>query len=33
MLACAEQQHCPLLSLDRGLLHAGQSLGVEILEV
>jgi predicted nucleic acid-binding protein len=33
MLACAEQQRCPLLSLDRGLLQAGQSLGVDILEV
>jgi predicted nucleic acid-binding protein len=33
MLACAEQQRCPLLSLDRGLLQAAQSLGVDILEV
>lgn len=33
MLACAQQQRCPLLSLDRGLLQAARSLGVEILEV
>lgn len=33
MLACAQQQRCPLLSLDRGLLQAARSLGVEILQV
>jgi predicted nucleic acid-binding protein len=33
MLACAEQQRCPLLSLDRGLLQASRSLGVDIWEV
>ncbi len=33
MLACAEQQRCPLLSLDRGLLQASRSLGVDMWEV
>jgi len=29
----AKQQQCPLLSLDRGLLHAAREAGVEVMEV
>ncbi|MCH7683241.1 MAG: type II toxin-antitoxin system VapC family toxin [Gemmatimonadetes bacterium] len=32
VLACAQEQRAPLLTLDRGLLRAGTKLGIEILE-
>ena len=33
IIACAQNQDCPLLSLDAGLIHAAQSVGVETLEI
>jgi predicted nucleic acid-binding protein len=33
MLACGEQQRCPLLSLDQGLLQAARPLRMDMLEV
>ncbi len=32
VLACAQEQRAPLLTLDRGLLRAGTKLGIEITE-
>jgi predicted nucleic acid-binding protein len=33
ILACGEQQRCPLLSLDQGLLQAARPLRMDMLEV
>ena len=33
IMACALNQNCPLLSLDKGLLHAAKLAGVETLQV
>lgn len=33
MIEAARQQQCPLLTLDRGLIHAARMAGVEVLEV
>ena len=33
MIACAQDQNCPLLTLDAGLMRAAKSVGVEVLEV
>ncbi len=33
MIACAQAEQCPLLTLDRGLIHAATRAGVTLLEV
>ena len=33
IIACAQSQNCPLLSLDAGLIRAARSIGVEVWEV
>jgi predicted nucleic acid-binding protein len=33
LIACAVNQHCALLTLDRGLIHAAHQAGVEVREV
>lgn len=33
LIACAERQRCPLLTLDRGLRHAAGRAGTSVLEV
>ncbi len=33
LLACAERQRCPLLTLDRGLRRAARKAGISLLEV
>lgn len=33
VIACAERQRCPLLALDRGLLHVARQAGVSLLEM
>jgi predicted nucleic acid-binding protein len=33
MIACAQKYHCPLLTLDRGLVRVAREAGVEVLEV
>jgi predicted nucleic acid-binding protein len=33
ILACAIQQQCPMLTLDSGLVHAAQRIGIKVLEV
>jgi len=33
MIACAQKYHCPLLTLDKGLVRAAKEAGVEVLEV
>lgn len=33
MIACAKAERCPLLALDRGLIHAAKLAGVTVLEV
>jgi len=33
MIACAQKYHCPLLTLDKGLVRAAKEAGVEVMEV
>lgn len=33
LIACAQAQRCPLLSLDRGLIRATKAMGVQVVEV
>jgi predicted nucleic acid-binding protein len=33
MIACAKAERCPLLTLDRGLIHAAKLAGITVLEV
>jgi predicted nucleic acid-binding protein len=33
VLACARRQHCPILTLDRGLARAATAAGLDVLEV
>ena len=33
MIACAQDQNCPLITLDAGLMRAAKSVGVEVTEV
>ena len=33
MIACAQKYHCPLLTLDKGLIRASQEARIEVLEV
>lgn len=33
MIACAQKYHCPLLTLDMGLVRAAKEAGVEVMEV
>lgn len=33
LIACALKYHCPLISLDNGLVAAAKNLGVKILEI
>ncbi len=33
LISCAERQRCPLLSLDRGLVHAARQAGISLLEI
>ena len=33
MIACAQKYHCPLLTLDKGLIRAAKEVGAEVMEV
>jgi predicted nucleic acid-binding protein len=33
LIACAQQQRCPLVALDRGLIHSARQAGVAVVEV
>jgi len=33
LVACAQDYRCPLLTLDRGLVHAAKRLGIEVWEM
>ncbi|MDH3604734.1 MAG: type II toxin-antitoxin system VapC family toxin [Candidatus Tectomicrobia bacterium] len=33
MLVCAQQHRCRLLSIDTGLLHAAQEMGLQVVEI